>query len=197
MISFLNNNLNATLDGTAFIGGGQIGANYQLNSLVLGAEADLNYTNLENTRELTVPPFTGFSPGSSALAQKVSADWLSTIRGRLGFTQNNWLVYGTGGLAITRVQFSDTLADITTIPGANSMSTEKTAFGWTAGAGVEWMYSSALSLKVEYLYVDFENVSVSNPYILSGAVIPGNEFVNNHELSANIARVGVNWRFNV
>lgn len=198
-VSFFNSYLNATLDDSAaFLGGGQVGANYQTGSFVLGLEADLDYTNLDNSRELTNPanPAIGVI-FPSRLAQNISADWLSTIRGRLGFAQNNWLIFGTGGLAITRAQFSDTLADLgSTTPGINSTSTEKTAFGWTAGAGVEWMYSPALSLKAEYLYVDFENISYSNPYIITGVVSNSFGFVNNHELSGNIARVGVNYRFN-
>src|ERR1051325_721001 len=46
---------NARLGNTGFVGGGQIGCNYQNGSLVLGVEADAQYTGLDVTRSALVP----------------------------------------------------------------------------------------------------------------------------------------------
>lgn len=39
--------------------------------------------------------------------------WFGTVRGRLGYIWNNWLFYGTGGLAYGRLKYSAAGAGIT------------------------------------------------------------------------------------
>ena len=86
--------LNATgtgrIDGAGVTAGGQIGFNHQINSVVVwGVEADLNYTDLSDSRSLAVasPPAT---PGTT-VTSTYESKWLATVRGRIGFlpTQNS------------------------------------------------------------------------------------------------------------
>jgi hypothetical protein len=68
-----------------------------------------------------------------------SADWFSTVRGRLGFVmQENLLVYVTAGRAMSR--FKHSLTDPTLGFSQTDLDTES---GWTVGGGIEWKRSTS------------------------------------------------------
>ena len=97
----------APLHPTAgFIGGGQIGYNYQFyNSFLAGVEADIQGTSSDFRAQgvfsqAAVAPGVDGLPISQDIASSQSVDWLGTVRGRLGFLFTpTLLVYGTGGFA--------------------------------------------------------------------------------------------------
>jgi outer membrane immunogenic protein len=149
-----------------FIGGAQIGYNYQFagSAFVLGLEADLQATNIESKVSIL-----GISLGSKL-------DYLGTVRGRLGYAfTDRALLYVTGGLAYGRVKSN--IANIITFGGSNT--------GWTAGAGIEYALTQNWSLKTEYLYVD---LGTKNSLLVPGLTIG----VKSHE---HIVRAGLNYRF--
>ena len=79
---------------SGFVGGGQVGYNFQWNWLVLGIEADAGYMNLNGSGK---EPWSGdVSEGGPNIGSSDS-DFFTTIRGRLGFAFGHWLFYGTGG----------------------------------------------------------------------------------------------------
>ncbi len=87
------------------------------------------------------------------------ADWFATLRGRVGFAADNFLFYGTGGLAYGKMEASVKI-DATELdnedPDINcyyTCSTNATNLGWTVGAGMEYGIDN-WSLGIEYLYVD-------------------------------------------
>jgi outer membrane immunogenic protein len=200
----------------AFIGGGQLGYNYQFGpSWVAGFEADIQgiagatgRTTFTNT--LTNPNFPGFPVLETASVSR-QVNWLGTARGRLGWLATpTFLIYGTGGLAfggdrantnITQVILNDPLFG----PYFSSGSLSNTRVGWTAGGGAEWMFLPNWSLKVEYLYYDLGRVSFAlSPLVnigLAGSAVPGGVFSSAFPLSTtrfngNIVRAGLNYHFN-
>ncbi|NUJ79138.1 porin family protein [Methylocystis sp. FS] len=197
-------------NNSGFIGGGQIGYNWQFyNSFVAGVEADIQgiATSNQNTTfagALLIPGFAQ-STGSISTVNR-SIDYLGTVRGRLGwlFTPT-LLVYGTGGLAYGGVT-SNTSIFQALIPnsiqtpvwgGAGSFS--DTRVGWTAGGGLEWMFWPNWSAKVEYLYYDLGNVSyATSPLVtLAGnAPFTFNVVQSQTRFNGNIVRAGVNYHFN-
>jgi len=180
-----------SLDGTGFTGGGQIGCNWQMNQLVLGAEADMQYTGLDESRDVTVL-LPGVGTGSETYHEDFRSRWLSTFRGRLGWLLNpTWLIYGTGGLAVANIESTDTVLLVggTT----NTVSGSSTRAGWTVGGGVEWMFAPQWSVKAEYLYVDLGSFSTTS--VNSDPTHPNTTINHDHHLTENIARVGVNYHF--
>lgn len=104
------------------IAGIHLGYNWQTaRNLVLGIEGSVTF------------PFDSDDFG---------ADYLATIRGRLGYAFGNTLIYGTGGIAFASVEdeFSD-----------------DTETGWVAGLGIEHKLRDNLSLGLEGLYYSFED----------------------------------------
>ena len=132
-----------------FLGGGQIGYNFQFYPWMLGIEGDLIGTSLGDTRI----DGAGFSYG-------VRTYWAATITGRLGYDYYGRLLYVKGGIAFSSSR--NTMTD----PSGNSVTVDPTArTGWTIGGGVEFPLYESWSAQVEYDYLDFasQNVTVIYP----------------------------------
>jgi outer membrane immunogenic protein len=181
---------------TGATAGGQIGYNWQSGPALLGLEADFGYFGLKGSSSGTgIYPCcapTGFTVNSS-----VKTDWLLTVRPRLGYAVDNWLLYVTGGLAVTELKgnfrFTDTFA---TASESGSLSNTKT--GWAAGGGAEWALSGPWSMKLEYLHVDFGKTSGTSTNLTAFTppiAFPTNVFTHSVSLKSDIVRVGLNYRF--
>ena len=135
-------NGSANLDPTGFVGGAQIGYNWQFASTwVLGVETDFQAFKLSDSFDHTFPTATGeLSP--QITHTKVSADWLFTLRGRLGYVSDRLLIYGTGGLAVAKVNFQQTNSFPSSFAGDPALaptdyfSASNTKTGWTVGGGL-------------------------------------------------------------
>lgn len=187
-LNFLPGGYGIEADG--FIGGGQLGFNYQINQFVVGLEADIQYTDLEGGTSVT----TGFPGGFTTLGRATTGlDWLGTVRGRVGFAVDRVLVYGTGGLAFGEVNVSGFTTDNSIAPLSYAGARSDTRTGWTAGAGVEWAFMPNFTVKLEYLYYDLGDVNLTlNP---TSAAAAGSFLTQNHEIDGHVVRAGVNFRF--
>lgn len=161
-------NSNNQLGVKGGFGGGTIGYNWQFNTIVVGLEADGAWASLTSSA----------SAGGITATAKVDA--LSTVRGRVGVAFDQVLLYGTAGFALADTQLGASALGV-------GISDSKTLTGWTAGAGVEWMFMPHWSLKAEYLYRSFSSqtffVATIPPGIPSGTV------------NINSGQVGVNYHF--
>jgi outer membrane immunogenic protein len=186
-----------------FIGGGQIGYNLQFaGNFVAGIEADIQgVTGSGGAGNVVTSGFIA-APVITSLSATRSVDYLGTVRGRIGwlFTPT-LLAYGTGGLA-----YGDASASTLIFQGspgiytaiANSGFTD-TRVGWTAGGGLEWMFASNWSAKIEYLYYDLGSVTHSG--ILVPVVPPPPVgYVSSQSFArfnGHIVRAGLNYHFNL
>src|SRR5262249_41433557 len=138
---------------SGFIGGGQIGCNWQWGVLVFGVEADGSATNKEGQAFET--PLEPFLPGSSNFVSQTQERWLVTARGKLGWTiLDKTMVYGTGGGAWAKIDTSEFLAGRAFGTGHQESNTRS---GWTVGGGLEYALGYGWSAKGEFLYVKFDN----------------------------------------
>jgi opacity protein-like surface antigen len=147
-----------------FIGGGQIGFNHQVGSVVFGVEADVTGANSDGTN-------TCFAvSGSTATSNcRVRPDLYTTVTGRIGYAVDRTLFYAKGGAAWTRGT-----VDMFVNNNPKGVFTSTNSFvtpGWTVGAGVEYALAPAWSMKLEYDYLSFQDQDVATPYA------PGNPFV--------------------
>jgi len=184
------------LTESGFIGGGQFGYNWQAGKLVFGLEADFSGTSLKS--DTTIGPITkpNFIPQTTAYSHEL--DWLATFRGRLGLVATpQFLLYGTGGLAVGHSKFGNSFICPACVPPASSQSTttndvSNTETGWTVGAGLEWMFAPRWSLKAEYLYVDLGTRDSTITYTFVGTTTTMTSSFRERE---NIARAGINYHF--
>jgi outer membrane immunogenic protein len=159
----------ANLSGA--IGGGQIGYNYQTGGLVLGFEADLDGS--QTTKSITA----GISTGTAQIP------WVGTLRGRIGYAFDRFLLYATAGGGATQLRSTVNVGAI------SSSSTTFTHGGWTAGGGLEYAVTDSLSARLEYLYFDTGTVDVAQ-------VGPPFVTVTGH-IQDSLVRAGLNYRLPV
>lgn len=160
-------------NGTGVIGGLEAGYNWQTANWVLGIEGDISFSSLNRTAS----GFFGADTYQSRL------DWLSTVRGRVGYAFDRWLVYGTGGGAFAQ------LKDAYTAPGFPFVAEpSSTVGGWTAGGGVEYAVADHWTVKAEYLHVGFSDRSVTE-------ATSGFGYAFTFKDRIDIARVGINYKF--
>jgi outer membrane immunogenic protein len=189
-----------TLNQGRFIGGGQAGYNWQSGKFVGGVEGDISWTGINQTIITTktmTPPLAGFMVHSEGMKE----DWIATIRGRAGFVVTPaFMLYATGGLAFAHVQTAGAVA-FTVTPDLYGGGADETRFGYTVGAGGEWMIAPNWSIKAEYLFVDLGKQRDNLPCLNTGIcgsppqVAPGASYETDFRLREHIARVGLNYHF--
>jgi opacity protein-like surface antigen len=135
--------LSSKFDSKGGFWGGNIGYDWQRERIIYGIEADLQRGDINGSKQLT-------RTGSFATAN-TRLDWFGTVRGRLGYTFDNALLYATGGFAFGGVE--DKLTLVNFIPLSNAANKTQTAVGYTVGAGLEYFLDFAWSANVEYQYI--------------------------------------------
>jgi outer membrane immunogenic protein len=161
--------LTGTSRDAAFLGGGQIGADYQFSpNWLVGIEGQISaLSNNDRT----------FTNGASVLRDR--SDWLASVTGRLGYTWGPGLIYAKGGVA-----FRDD-SGLAATAGFLPAVTNRESTGYTVGGGLEYMFAPAWSAKVEYQYYNFDNTTVVTPV---GAL--------SYKDDLHTVKVGVNYHFN-
>jgi high affinity Mn2+ porin len=157
----------------SLFGGVQLGYNHVLNSgVLLGVESDLSFPNFLGADD--VVRFRITPQGN--LSQKI--DYVGRFRGRVGYAFDNWLVYGTGGLAWSQARFIET-SDLT----GDEDKAHRVRGGWVVGAGAEVAIAPDWSARLEYLYDNFGKAAATMP---SG--VRSETTFDTHTL-----RLGLNW----
>lgn len=113
-----------------FMAGGTAGASIQANALVMGIEADLDFSNVNGGSA----PICG---ATETLNCQTSNTWLGTVRGRAGFAVDRILFFGTGGVAFGDVRANLSSTNLPEPAGEGTTTNRVTKAGWTAGGGVE------------------------------------------------------------
>lgn len=170
-------------NNATFVGGGQVGANYQFGGgFVVGVEGDFDWF-ANNNNSVTVLGTT--VQGSN------NGRWLTTLTGRLGYAVDRVLFYGKGGAAWVG---SNNFAVTNVATGSSvSFSNNNTNTGWTAGAGVEWAFTNNWTARLEYDYVGLDNASFTVP--ITSPILAGDVFTTNNR-NIQLVTVGVNYLFN-
>jgi outer membrane immunogenic protein len=177
-------NQSFTLGPAGWLGGGQIGYNWQADHWVFGIEADWQGTGQKDSICIS----TCSSDGFLSVEQKLH--WLATLRARIGYARDGWLWYVTGGGAFGRVTEDDALRNLGTGPVAASFSHSKG--GWTAGAGVETALTGNWTAKLEYLYVDLGSTTDAFTLASDSGVLTQ---TITKQVQDHIIRLGLNYRF--
>jgi outer membrane immunogenic protein len=177
----------STSNNTSFIGGGQVGVNYEFwGGVVIGAEADFDWLpNTKNTATLTAPS------GATATAT-INNRWLTTVTGRLGYAWDRVLFYGKGGGAW--VGANSPGLTITSTGTSVPLSSSSNNIGWTAGVGVEWAFWGNWSARAEYDYVGLSNQTYT---VAAGSPAPfgAGDTISGNSRNIQMLTAGVNYKF--
>lgn len=185
-----------TIKPSGFVAGMEGGYNWRTGNLLLGAEADLQAVNLQGATDSGAVHYPARA-GEFTITSYGNTNWLFTARPRIGFVApNNWLFYATGGLALAQPRSNFSFVD--TNGALESGALDTTKVGYVVGGGVEAPLTSRLSLKADYLHVDFANTSGIVTGQTSFSPLPlfsSQIFAHSSDLKADIVRVGLNYRF--
>jgi outer membrane immunogenic protein len=172
-------NFTNNLNGTSSVFGLYAGYNLQNNHLVYGLEAD--YGRLNKTKSAQLDG----SEGYVTLESKTKA--LGSLRARIGYTSDKFLVFGTAGIAfndsdhkwVDQHLYGEAI-NSDTLSRSSSLNT-----GWVAGAGIEYAVTDKVILKGEGLYYDFGSSSSQNQQ--------GANFTVNQDVK--VLRAGLAYKF--
>jgi outer membrane immunogenic protein len=167
----------ASASHSGFIGGGQLGFNYQFTNIVLGVEWDFDWTSLDAIGN-------GVSTRIGFLQASANTRWVSTLAARFGVAVwNGVLLYGkaVGG-------WVDNSATVTNLTTGASISASNRNSGWVVGAGIEWALAAKnLSAKLEYDFLRLDDLTFRpRPFL-------GDTFRTNRDIQ--MLKVGLNYRF--
>jgi outer membrane immunogenic protein len=168
---------------SGFLGGGQVGYNYQSGWVVFGVQGDIAALDVKGT-----------TPCIVILSCTSKSDWLATVSGRIGgVVADRTLLYVKGGGAWLDTTHSVNLPGIGggLNNGRQLTSVTSTAWGWLLGMGVEYMFTRNWSGFLEYNYIDFDTKNERFTF----ATIPGLAINADLKNKLSIAKAGVNYRF--
>ncbi|MFZ5672000.1 MAG: outer membrane protein [Pseudomonadota bacterium] len=157
-----------------FVGGLNAGYSWQIESVVLGVEGDIEFSGLEGDTDLVD------AAGAKIGEVEKEIDWLGSLRLRAGYAFDRVLPYVTGGLAVGGAELS--LRDMDQKVAENN----DTKWGWTVGAGLDYALTDNLTARIECRYTDLGDISAGDP-ATSGEV--------ESDLSFHAVRAGLGWRF--
>jgi len=165
---------------TGPLGGGQIGANWQAGSWVLGVQADASAADIIGQNSC----FTGL--GGVLCGRTIHA--LGTLTGRVGYAWDRLLAYVKGGGAWVDTTYS--VFGNTDALSLGSGRTTLNSWGWTIGAGVEYAITDHWTTFAEYDHIGLPSTTVPFPTVavINAATIAVKQ-------SVDLFKVGVNYKF--
>ncbi len=176
-------------------GGFQFGYNAQMNQIVYGVELDalLNFVDVNG---LAAQYDIKNNVASDRLKSRTNIPALTSLRGRLGYVVGQTLFYVTGGPTVGLIRREvtqvDDNKDYQWLAAGERNSFSKTRLGWTAGAGVEYQMTGALSLRAQYLFTGLGRPAfhyVGYPY---GVIDQGDQHIRLYQSAVSL---GVNYKF--
>ena len=174
--------------------GAQFGYNYQMQQMVIGFEADLDWADGVRSANFVAPP--NIASLTNVGHQSAGLQWLGTARLRAGYAFDRALIFATGGVAFGGIKAESSASEF---DGANTDifagSASGAKVGYALGGGVEYAFAANMSLKAEYLYYD---LGKANYAVAAANTIAEGEglFVNaSQRLDGSLVRIGLNVRY--
>jgi outer membrane immunogenic protein len=188
--SFFGVNFDGGNNNGVFIGGGQVGGNYQINNFVIGVEGTFDWAanNNNNTTGVIIPGF-----GGNLFQVTANDRWISTLAARLGIAYDRALFYVKGGGGWIGAD-SVTITNLTT--GASiTGSTNNTLSGFLVGGGLEYAFTNNWTLKVEYDYLGLSSRTFTVPVGSPFPALAGDTFTTSGNNNVQMLMVGINFLF--
>jgi len=170
-----------------FVGGGQVGFNYQVSSVVFGVEGDFDWAANNNN---SVTGIVG--PLGHTFTASANDRWMATVAARLGYAIDRWLIYVKGGggwVGANSFTVTDVTAGTSVTAGSNN-----TISGWLVGGGFEWAFANNWSMRAEYDFFGLSSRSLTLPATFPVPVLAGDTFTTGRN-NIQMATFGINYRF--
>jgi outer membrane immunogenic protein len=180
-------NVNNNNNNGVFIGGGQIGGNYQIGQFVIGGEWDFDWANNNNNNNAAINP--GFVVTSNDR-------WITTVAARFGWAFGNWMWYGKAGggwVGNNNVTVTNLTTVVPLTCGASTNCGSNSAGGWLVGVGFEYALTNNWTVKLEY---DFLGLGSRTFVVPPTAPILAGDVITSNNRNVQTVKVGFNYLFN-
>jgi outer membrane immunogenic protein len=168
-----------------FIGGGQLGYNWQMNNFVLGIEWDFDGAGSNNHVGNGIPI------GNGTFALRGGGDrWMSTLAARLGFANDHWLFYAK--LGVGEVGVSNFIVTNTNTGVSVASDTSRSRTGGMFGLGLEYAFTNNWTMKAEYDWIGLSSRAFVVP--VGAPILVGDVFTTGSS-SVQTFKVGFNYLF--
>lgn len=175
--------------------GGFAGFGQQFGNLYLGLEGGVSTLGLNDSRSRGAV-YISNSAGKFENRIKVKTNVQAMLRTRLGWTQERWIAYVSGGLAATYIKINAKFTDNFLGAGAYGQSRNSQAkLGWTIGFGGEYALNKQWSLRGDYAFVDYGRIKASMDVKNPAFPTFGNEMTSSVKLRAQIISLGFVYRY--
>jgi outer membrane immunogenic protein len=168
--SFTGGSVRANRSG--FIGGGQLGYNFQNGNFVYGAEWVFDGTSLDA------------SGSAGRFTASAKTNWVTTLAARFGWASNNWLWYGKAGGGWVNNE-----ATVTNVFNGAQVTGSNTNGGWLLGVGIEYAFAQKWTAKLEYDHLGLDT------WTLNSTVFAPNADQLSVERKIDMLTVGLNYKF--
>lgn len=171
------------VDTSGFLGGGQVGCNYQASrNFVVGVEGDFSFADIKGSAAVPTNLLV-------SLIARARTDWLATATARAGYSFDRSLIYVKGGGAWAH----DIYGGDWNFGGGflGTVGATEIRSGWVVGAGFEYAVTNNWTAKIEYNYMDFGTKAVSFPVAAPGF----GTYVGNINQKIQTVKIGVNYLF--
>lgn len=160
-------------DPKGWLGGGQIGYNFQTGRIVWGVEATLSGADINEETRL-------FPALLSTTRLETSIDTLWTVTGRLGYDWGRVLTYAKAGYAGADVELSarDPVEGF-------RVTDSNTHHGWTVGGGIEFLATENVVLGLEYNFYDFGEEDYGARFLTARPLVEAD--VDLHTVTARVS----------
>ncbi len=162
----IDGTINSNIDNDSYVLSGHAGTNYQIGSVVFGAEVDASTANIDDRTRT-----------AGGTTTHTGMDWLTSARLRAGVAVDNFLFYGTGGVALTT-------SDIEIKALGFSAASKDLHTGYVIGGGAEMVIVDGITARVETLHYGF-----------SGDTLPTPTGSSNFDLDVTTVRAGLSLKF--
>jgi outer membrane immunogenic protein len=183
------------------IGGFQAGYNWQFApAWVAGFEADFSWASLSDHRTAQPLVFGGALTPNTAVQMSANTQWLASARAKLGFTGWwNTMFYATGGVAWADIEYA---AQESNEPPTfatdfrSNIAFDAIKTGWVAGGGAEWMATTNILLRLEYLYYNLNNGNSRSAFLFPNpGAFPAAFNYNWSSYNVQVLRVAASYKF--
>lgn len=162
----LDGGIDTDIDSNSYVLSGHAGKNYQIGSVVFGAELDASTTDIDDRTQT-----------AGGTTTHTGIDWLASARLRAGIAVDNFLFYGTGGIALTT-------SDVEIKALGFSADSKELHTGYVIGGGAEMAIVDGINARVEALHYGF-----------SGETLPTPSGSSSLDLDVTTVRAGLSLKF--
>jgi outer membrane immunogenic protein len=166
-----------SIDVDGGLGGVHAGYNMQSGMWVYGVEADISGGNLSGEVLCEDADLSSLSATCGG-----EADYLASVRARIGWAAPSHLIYLTAGVGFTN-------AELSVAAGGVEITADSSLTGYVVGGGAEWKMMPNFSLRGEVLHYGFGEGDYT-------FLIDGDNSTVDADLDTTVVRVGASLHLN-